>query len=209
MLQFKVIFIQFIDLFQLLVHYLLTDPIIFPPGDQSSCVVCMCDFELRQLLRVLPCSHEFHAKCVDKWLRVSALKCKIKVTINLKYSITYITYQSNRTCPICRGNASDYFDGVDQQQQSAAGAQITTAQQILFSSDRRTFPPHRRIPRFWTANHGHRHVLPPQSLAAHQAPVQIQATSGIINPGFLLNFLYVRQISILFVHYITQCSSFV
>uniref|UniRef100_A0A336LLP0 CSON001327 protein n=1 Tax=Culicoides sonorensis TaxID=179676 RepID=A0A336LLP0_CULSO len=55
-------------------------------GDQTSCVVCMCDFEARQLLRVLPCSHEYHAKCVDKWLR------------------------SNRTCPICRGNASDYFD---------------------------------------------------------------------------------------------------
>lgn len=127
MLQFKVIFIQFIDLFQLLVHYLLTGPIIFPPGDQSSCVVCMCDFELRQLLRVLPCSHEFHAKCVDKWLRVSALKCKIKVTINLKYSITYITYQSNRTCPICRGNASDYFDGVDQQQQSQATAGAAAA----------------------------------------------------------------------------------
>lgn len=43
-------------------------------GDQTSCVVCMCDFEARQTLRVLPCSHEFHAKCVDKWLRVSALK---------------------------------------------------------------------------------------------------------------------------------------
>ncbi len=38
--------------------------------DQTSCVVCMCDFEGRQLLRVLPCSHEFHAKCVDKWLKV-------------------------------------------------------------------------------------------------------------------------------------------
>ncbi|XP_059219551.1 E3 ubiquitin-protein ligase RNF38 isoform X4 [Stomoxys calcitrans] len=60
-------------------------------GDQTSCVVCMCDFEIRQILRVLPCSHEFHAKCVDKWLR------------------------SNRTCPICRGNASDYFDNPDQQ----------------------------------------------------------------------------------------------
>lgn len=30
----------------------------------------MCDFETRQLLRVLPCNHEFHAKCVDKWLKV-------------------------------------------------------------------------------------------------------------------------------------------
>ncbi|XP_068155348.1 uncharacterized protein mura isoform X1 [Drosophila tropicalis] len=72
-------------------------------GDQTSCVVCMCDFELRQLLRVLPCSHEFHAKCVDKWLR------------------------SNRTCPICRGNASDYFDGVDQQQQAAQSAAASGA----------------------------------------------------------------------------------
>lgn len=35
------------------------------------CVVCMSDFESRQLLRVLPCSHEFHGKCVDKWLRVN------------------------------------------------------------------------------------------------------------------------------------------
>lgn len=34
------------------------------------CVVCMSDFETRQMVRVLPCSHEFHAKCVDKWLKV-------------------------------------------------------------------------------------------------------------------------------------------
>lgn len=44
-------------------------------GDQTSCVVCMCDFEARQMLRVLPCAHEFHAKCIDKWLRVS--KCAL------------------------------------------------------------------------------------------------------------------------------------
>ncbi|XP_034948210.1 RING finger protein 44 [Chelonus insularis] len=54
-------------------------------GDQTNCVVCMCDFEQPQSLRVLPCSHEFHAKCIDKWLK------------------------SNRTCPICRGDAGDYF----------------------------------------------------------------------------------------------------
>ncbi|KAH8295150.1 hypothetical protein KR018_008010 [Drosophila ironensis] len=77
-----------------------------------------------------------------------------------------------------------------------ATAQMSTGpQQIIISSDRRTFPPHRRIPRFWPANHGHRHVLPPQSLAAHQAPVQIQTTSGIINPGFLLNFLAMFPLS--------------
>lgn len=32
--------------------------------------MCFSDFEARQLLRVLPCNHEFHAKCVDKWLKV-------------------------------------------------------------------------------------------------------------------------------------------
>ncbi|CAL8264288.1 unnamed protein product [Lota lota] len=52
-------------------------------SEQTLCVVCMSDFESRQLLRVLPCSHEFHGKCVDKWLR------------------------ANRTCPICRADASD------------------------------------------------------------------------------------------------------
>lgn len=51
--------------------------------DQTCCVVCMYDFENKQLLRVLACSHEFHAKCVDKWLK------------------------TNRSCPICRADALD------------------------------------------------------------------------------------------------------
>ncbi|XP_052825957.1 E3 ubiquitin-protein ligase RNF38 [Octopus bimaculoides] len=60
-----------------------------PCMDQTSCVICMCDFENRQLLRVLPCSHEFHAKCVDKWLK------------------------TNRTCPICRADASEVVNQGD------------------------------------------------------------------------------------------------
>ena len=44
-------------------------------NDQTTCVVCMCDFEVRQTLRILPCSHEFHSKCVDKWLKVSISNC--------------------------------------------------------------------------------------------------------------------------------------
>lgn len=46
-------------------------------------MVCMCEFEARQTLRVLPCAHEFHAKCVDKWLRVSASLTPSYTTIHL------------------------------------------------------------------------------------------------------------------------------
>lgn len=49
---------------------------------EKVCVICQCDFEKRDLVRMLPCAHHFHLKCIDKWLR------------------------GNRTCPICRQNAS-------------------------------------------------------------------------------------------------------
>lgn len=55
-------------------------------GDQTNCVVCMCDFEVSQSLRALPCSHEFHVKCIDKWLKVSAkFKLKINFFLLLKF----------------------------------------------------------------------------------------------------------------------------
>ena len=50
------------------------------------CVVCMSDFETRQMVRVLPCSHEFHAKCVDKWLKV---KLELKYFINSNTNVSY------------------------------------------------------------------------------------------------------------------------
>ena len=51
---------------------------------QTVWVVCMSDFETRQMVRVLPCSHEFHAKCVDKWLKVKLeLKCNINSNTNV------------------------------------------------------------------------------------------------------------------------------
>lgn len=42
------------------------------------CVVCMGEYNNREKLRRLPCTHDFHSKCIDKWLR------------------------SNKTCPVCR-----------------------------------------------------------------------------------------------------------
>lgn len=51
-------------------------------GDRPSCVVCMNDFENGDELRVLPCKHEFHLQCVDRWLKVK------------------------KECPLCRGDIS-------------------------------------------------------------------------------------------------------
>ena len=62
-------------------------------NDQTTCVVCMCDFEVRQTLRILPCSHEFHSKCVDKWLKVSISLYKYVVLgIFFSSSKIYIGY---------------------------------------------------------------------------------------------------------------------
>ena len=47
-------------------------------GEEQCCSVCITDYDQGDKLRVLPCKHLFHAKCVDQWLSVNA------------------------TCPLCR-----------------------------------------------------------------------------------------------------------
>ncbi|GAX78648.1 hypothetical protein CEUSTIGMA_g6086.t1 [Chlamydomonas eustigma] len=44
----------------------------------SQCTVCLLDYEDGELLRQLPCKHEFHKDCIDSWM------C------------------NHKTCPICR-----------------------------------------------------------------------------------------------------------
>mgnify|MGYP001046784046 CR=1 FL=1 len=49
-------------------------------GNTPSCAICIGDFAPGDELRRLPCQHDFHTDCVDKWLAVNA------------------------TCPLCRAS---------------------------------------------------------------------------------------------------------
>lgn len=52
--------------------------------DDAQCYICLVEYEEGEHMRVLPCHHEFHLLCVDKWLK-----------------------EVHRVCPLCRGNVCD------------------------------------------------------------------------------------------------------
>lgn len=43
--------------------------------DNAICPICFEGFENGEVLRILPCKHRFHAKCVDPWLLNSSSHC--------------------------------------------------------------------------------------------------------------------------------------
>lgn len=49
-----------------------------PGEDTKECHICMSEFVDMEILRILPCFHEFHTPCIDKWI------------------------VENATCPVCR-----------------------------------------------------------------------------------------------------------
>lgn len=52
-------------------------------GGNTQCQICFCDYSDGEKLRMLPCFHDYHVKCIDRWLK------------------------DNTTCPICRANLAD------------------------------------------------------------------------------------------------------
>ncbi|KAK9273373.1 hypothetical protein L1049_018183 [Liquidambar formosana] len=49
--------------------------------DEQQCYICLCEYEEGDKIRILPCRHEYHMSCVDKWLK-----------------------EIHGVCPLCRGD---------------------------------------------------------------------------------------------------------
>ncbi|KAL6980019.1 hypothetical protein U1Q18_021670 [Sarracenia purpurea var. burkii] len=49
--------------------------------EAAQCYICLVEYEEGESVRILPCHHEFHRICVDKWLK-----------------------EIHRVCPLCRGD---------------------------------------------------------------------------------------------------------
>ncbi|CAD5171376.1 unnamed protein product [Musa acuminata subsp. malaccensis] len=53
-------------------------------NDVEQCYICLADYEDGDAVRILPCHHEYHMACVDKWLK-----------------------EIHGVCPLCRGDVTE------------------------------------------------------------------------------------------------------
>lgn len=51
-------------------------------GQQTTCSICLCDYEPGEQLNQLPCKHRYHPACIQQWLKV------------------------NQACPLCKANVT-------------------------------------------------------------------------------------------------------
>jgi hypothetical protein len=49
----------------------------------EKCQICLEDFTKDSTIRVLPCYHQFHKDCIDKWLETSSLCCSCRFDLSI------------------------------------------------------------------------------------------------------------------------------
>ncbi|KAI8393366.1 uncharacterized protein BYT42DRAFT_3829 [Radiomyces spectabilis] len=45
--------------------------------DDDTCVICLEGFKHGELVRELPCKHEYHCTCIDPWLKTKSAECPL------------------------------------------------------------------------------------------------------------------------------------
>lgn len=51
-------------------------------NNKETCNICLCDYEIGDCCKKLPCNHVYHTQCIDRWLRnvSSCPVCKAPIT---------------------------------------------------------------------------------------------------------------------------------
>lgn len=75
--------------------------------DANQCAICLCEFEAGEMLRQLPCQHDFHQTCIDSWML------------------------QHQTCPLCRYVLWEDPNQQQQQQQQDSGAEANPERVVL------------------------------------------------------------------------------
>lgn len=84
----------------------------FKKGDEYDvCAICLEDYCEGEKLRILPCSHAYHTKCIDPWLT-----------------------DNRRTCPVCKRKVA--LKGITSDSDSDSDAESTSERTPLIRSDR-------------------------------------------------------------------------
>lgn len=61
-----------------------------PFSTQDTCVICIGPYETGQQLRLLPCGHDYHDICIDKWLKARVTYLLLEIKLHwLQFSESY------------------------------------------------------------------------------------------------------------------------
>ena len=54
-----------------------TEKIKLLPRSPSTCSICIDQFKENEVIRIMPCQHQFHKKCVDPWILNYRKECPL------------------------------------------------------------------------------------------------------------------------------------